>query len=147
MIDSDMSQIRELLLGEFEKQTKNEFQAIYRTLNEIRESNQQDIEKLNKILQKKYQYLETTISTQLNSQKEFNINKFKSIQDEINIQQEYTTKAFNTLNSRFEKKLNIIKEDYTQKNVSKESMATMFFEYAMKLKNESVEDKLTENIK
>ena len=147
MIDSDMSQIRELLLGEFEKQTKNEFQAIYRTLNEIRESNQQDIEKLNKILQKKYQYLETTINNQLNSQKEFNINKFESIQDEINIQQEYTTKAFKTLNSRFEKKLNLIKEDYTQKNVSKESMATMFFEYAMKLKNESVEDKLTENIK
>jgi len=147
MIDSDMSQIRELLLGEFEKQTKNEFQAIYRTLNEIRESNQQDIEKLNKILQKKYHYLETTINNQLNSQKEFNINKFESIQDEINIQQEYTTKAFKTLNSRFEKKLNLIKEDYTQKNVSKESMATMFFEYAMKLKNESVEDKLTENIK
>ncbi len=147
MIDSDMAQIKELLVGEFERETKNEFQAIYKTINELKEQTQQEIAKLDKILQKKYQYLETNINNQINSQKEFNINKFNSIQEEINIQQEFTTKAFNTLNSRFQKKLNSIKDDYTQKNISKESMATMFFEYALKLQNESIKDKLTENIK
>lgn len=147
MIDSDMNQIRELLLGEFESKTKNEFKSIYRELSEIKEKNQQDMDKLNKSLQQKYQYLENSINTQLNSQQKINSDKFKSIEKEILIQQEYNNKVFNTLKKQFEKRLNSLKEDYTQKNVSKESMASMFFEYALKLKDESIEDKLKKNIK
>jgi len=147
MIDSDMNQIRELLLGEFESKTKNEFKSIYRELSEIKEKNQQDMDKLNKSLQQKYQYLENSINTQLNSQQKINSDKFKSIEKEILIQQEYNNKVFNTIKKQFEKRLNSLKEDYTQKNVSKESMASMFFEYALKLKDESIEDKLKKNIK
>ena len=146
MIDSDMDQMRELLLGEFEEKIKNEFNSIYRELEEIKEKNQQEIDKFNKLLQQKYQYLENSINTQIKSQQDINGDKFKSIEQEIFIQQEYTTKAFSTLNSRFEKKLNALRDDYTKKNVSKESMATMFFEYAMKLKNENLKDKLKKNI-
>lgn len=146
MIDSDMDQIRELLIGEFEVKTKNEFKSIYRELDELKEQNQQDIDKLNKILQQKYQYLENSITTQLNSQQEINNNKFTSIQKEILIQQEYNNKVFNTLKKQFENRLNILKDDYTQKNISKESMASMFFEYAVKLKNDNIEDKLKKNI-
>ncbi len=146
MIDSDMDQMRELLLGEFEEKIKNEFNSIYRELEEIKEKNQQEIDKFNKLLQQKYQYLENSINTQIKSQQDINGDKFKSIEQEIFIQQEYNKQVFNALRNQFEKRLNALKNDYTQKNVSKESMATMFFEYAMKLKNENLKDKLKKNI-
>ncbi len=147
MIDSDMDQIRELLLGEFKEETKNEFKSIYRELDEIKEKNQQDIDNLSKLLQQKYQHLENSINTQIKSQQDINEDKFKSIGQEIFIQQEYNKQVFNTLKKQFEKRLNTLKDDYTQKNVSKESMASMFFDYAVKLKNENLKDKLKKNLK
>ena len=157
MTNQDMEQIRELLIGEFVKETQHRLELIERNISQIQEENSQQIKSLSKSLtskinqahkmsQNNYQNLEDLMNKKFKEQKEITNSELLTIKNDIEIEKELTKKSFNIVKKGINSSLKLLRDDLIDRHISKESLSTIFFDYSLRLKDSSVEDKLIDEI-
>jgi len=157
MTSNDMNQIRELLIGEFSQEVKNQLKLLNERVDQLQEDNKREIERVAKTLDSKinkvykisnerYESLKEGIDKKIKEQESLTQDELVALQDSITIHQDATQKSYNILKSRFETKIKDLKDDYIRRNVSKDSLASIFLEYSLKLKDTTVEDELKDKL-
>ncbi|MEA1953809.1 MAG: hypothetical protein U9O24_05410 [Campylobacterota bacterium] len=157
MTSNDMNQIRDLLIGEFSKEVKDQLKLLDDRLTQLHEDNKRKIEetakmletKINKvhaISQERNKSLKLLLEEKMNEQNSITKNEFTVIENTINAQNESHLKSVNLLKNRLELRLNSLEEDNIRKNVSKDSLASMFLEYSLKLKDTSITNELKDKM-
>ena len=157
MTNQDMEQIRELLIGEFIKETKHRLDTIERDMNQIQEENLQHIKSLSKSLttkinqahkmsQNNYQNLEDLVNKKFKEQKAITTSELNTIKNDIEIEKDFNKKSLNIVKKSMSSNLKSLREDMVDRHISKESLSTIFFDYSLRLKDSSVEDKLIDEI-
>ncbi len=148
-----MDQIRELLIGEFVRDTKSKFELIDSKLDEIQEDNLRNVNALSKNISakieqvhqdnnSKYEYLENLLEAKLKENKSLNRNELDNINSDIASQKELTSKSLKALKKMFDIKLKNLRDDIDAKSVSKVSLSSMFLEHSLKLKGSDIEDEI-----
>jgi len=144
-----MDQIRELLIGEFVRDTNSRFELMENRLDELQEDNLRNVNSLSKNISSKieqlqqdnssrYDYLENLLNAKLKEQNSLNQNEFENLKNNITSQKEFTTKSLTTLKKMFDIKLNNLRDDIDAKNVSKVSLSSMFLEHSLNLKGTDI---------
>jgi gas vesicle protein len=157
MTSNDMNQIRELLIGEFSQEVKNQLKLLNERVDQLQEDNKQEIErvaksldskinKVYKISNERFESLKDTIEKKIKEQETLTQDELSALQEVIALQQETSQKSLHILKSRFESKLKDLKDDYIRRNVSKDSLASIFLEYSLKLKESTIEDELKDKL-
>jgi len=158
MTSNDMDQIRDLLIGDFSQEIKNQLKVLDERLTQLHEDNRQAIEtlsttldakinKIYKISNEKNESLKLMIEQRLSEQNSITQDEFTSIENRLNTQNISTQKALTLLKSRVDANLTSLQEDNNRKNVSKESLASLFLEYSLKLKDTNLADKIKDKTK
>ncbi|SFV62798.1 hypothetical protein MNB_SV-6-509 [hydrothermal vent metagenome] len=153
MTSKDMDQIRELLIGEFVRNTKSKFELIESRLDELQEDNLRNVNALSKNISAKieqlqqnsksnYEYLENLLEAKLKESKSLNQNEFNNIKSDIEAQKEFTSKSLATLKKIFDAKLKTMIDEMDAKSVSRASLSSMFLEHSLKLKGSDIEDEM-----
>ncbi|MEA3490476.1 MAG: hypothetical protein U9R27_01100 [Campylobacterota bacterium] len=157
MTSNDMNQIRELLIGEFSQEVKSQLKLLDKRLTQLHEDNKRDIDTIEKTLESKinkvhkvsnerYESIKLLLEQRINEQNSIMQNEVVAIENILATQHESTKKSLNLLKTRMQSKLNDLEETNSRKNVSKESLASMFLEYSLKLKDTTLADKIKEKI-
>jgi hypothetical protein len=157
MTNQDMEQIRELLIGDFIKETQHRLESIEREISQIQEDNLQQIKNLSKSLttkinqahkmsQNNYQNLEDLVNKKFKEQKEITDSQLDSVINEIDTEKNFTRKSLNIVKKSMNNSLKSLREDMNDRHISKETLSTIFFDYSLRLKESSVEDTLIEKI-
>ncbi len=154
MTEKNMDQIRDLLIGEFVGEYRNQMQFLEDKLSEIEERHRKDIDQLSTLLtsrinqldktfSERFDYLEESINKKIKENGNLHKIGLDTLRDEVVANKENADKFIDLLKQRIEKSLRNLKDDYTSKNVSKKDLASMFFEYSLKLKGESIEESVS----
>ncbi len=157
MTNQDMEQIRELLIGEFSKETRDRLDRLEAHIEDIQDDNLQNIRNLSKSLtgkinqvhkmsQNSHQNLEDLLNKKLREQKELTDDECKEIKNELDIQKDFTMKSLNILKKSITSNIKFLKEDMITRSVSKESLSSIFLDYSLRLKESSIADELINEI-
>jgi len=157
MTNQDMEQIRELLIGEFSKEIKDRLDRLEAHIEDIQDDNLKIIKNLSKSLtgrinqvhkmsQNSHQNLEDLLNKKFKEEKELTNNEFNEIKNELDIQREFTIKSLNMLKKNTNSSIKLLKGDMIARNVSKESLSSIFLDYSLRLKDSNVADELVNEI-
>ncbi|SFV60248.1 hypothetical protein MNB_SV-9-807 [hydrothermal vent metagenome] len=157
MTNQDMEQIRELLIGEFSKETKDRLDRLEAHIEEIQDENLKNIKNLSKSLtnklnqvhkmsQNSHQNLEDLINRKIKEQKQLTSEEFQDINNQLDIQKDFTNESLNILKKSIKSNIKTLREDIINRSVSKESLSTIFLDYSLRLKDSNVEDELINEI-
>lgn len=152
-----MDQIRELLIGEFVQDTNNKFESLQRKVDAIQEEYRENIgmlsnsfdtklEKLEQSSNDHYQYLQEYIDVKMQEQTKLTTNSMMGLKEELYIQKEHINKSLTMVKKIFDVKLEALREEFSSKSVSKTSLASMFLEYSLKLKDSDIESEIKNEI-
>jgi len=157
MTNQDMEQIRELLIGEFSKETKDRLDRLEAHIEEMQDENLKNIKNLSKSLtnklnqvhkmsQNSHQNLEDLINRKIKEQKQLTSEEFEDINNQLDIQKDFTNESLNILKKSIKSNIKTLREDIINRSVSKESLSTIFLDYSLRLKDSNVEDELINEI-
>jgi len=157
MTNQDMEQIRELLIGEFSKETKDRLDRLEAHIEEMQDENLKNIKNLSKSLtnklnqvhkmsQNSHQNLEDLINRKIKEQKQLTSEEFQDINNQLDIQKDFTNESLNILKKSIKSNIKTLREDIINRSVSKESLSTIFLDYSLRLKDSNVEDELINEI-
>ncbi len=155
---NDMEEIRELLFGALEKENKTEFRQLNRKIVELREDMRRELNTFSKSIKGIINQLDTHYSDKFKALEEKTDNRFKahknitsaeinSMKKEQSIQKEFVSESLDSLRTTFDDKLNEVNTHLIENSVSKASLASMFFESAVKLKNTTLVSEIKNKIK
>jgi exonuclease VII large subunit len=158
MTNRNIDQIRDLLLGEFMHEFTQRISRVEERLDELEESNSTKIkqlsthfhkklEEINNNHQRQYDYLEESIVRGVKEQKSFTTQQAQSLKSELTKEKESLYDALLSLKSRFDKSIVLLQKDYRSKMVSKQSLAGVLFEQSLRLKGDTIEKNLKNQIK
>ncbi len=148
-----MDQIRELLIGEFIRDTKRKFELLESRLDELQEENLRNVNALSKNISskmeqlhqnnsRKYEYLENLLEAKIKEHEGLNRNEFDTIINDMTQQKEFANKSLTAIKKMFDIKLKTLKDDMEAKSVSKISLSSMFLDHSLKLKGSDIEGEI-----
>lgn len=152
-----MDQIRELLIGDFIQDTNKKLEVMQERLDDIQEDYREDIERLSnnfnakimqmdKVSSDKYEYLERQIDEKIKGESKRSTTHLEVLKEELNTHKEYSDKSLSMFKKIYDAKLQALRDEHSQKSVSKTSLASMFLEYSLKLKDSNIENEIKSEI-
>jgi len=157
MTNQEMEQIRELLIGEFTKETNHRLESIERDIKQMQEENLEHLKSLSKSLtnkinqvhkmsQNSYQNLEELVNKRFKEQKDLTDSEFRAVRDDIEIEKEFTLKSISIVKQSTNRNLKELRDEIIERDVSKESLSSIFMDYSLRLKDSSIERELINEI-